>query len=553
MSIHDGVMQKTPYSIWFAVMSSDVLIKKILILAANPQSMNKLRLDKEARDIKEGLRQSREREQFVIDSEWAVRPKDIRRAILYFRPQIVHFSGHGAEDGGLAFEDEIGQIKLVRPEALAGLFKLFSEHVDCVILNACYSEIQANAISQHIDFVIGMNKAIGDIAATEFAVGFYDALGAGCSVEVAYKFGCNAIHMADIKEQFTPVLRRKKDSFPSPPSSTDCVPESPTRSVSFKHTQVVYEFVLTGSVDEVSKQKLEAVVAHLRGITGDTLLTLLRIESGSIRLILEGSEEGFRLLQSLIENGELEQVLDIHVQRIEQKEPSFFLEPVNQVDQLTQNTRDAFSSSIEFESVTEKLLYQLGTTALVAAKITDNNERTNWDNFFESLISQKSAEGRMLYVFVSQCLRQYKLHGEYDTTFILSEVYIRGLKALNSGSKISNFSAWSRSTAYKIVREISHQRQREHSNQRLAELEDSEYSEKGISEDSVSQQISMMRQAFQKLTEEDQELLTLKIVEGLSWSEISKQLGLSSSVLRQRKSRVLRELRSNFNEPLEEN
>jgi RNA polymerase sigma factor (sigma-70 family) len=536
-------------------MSSDVSIKKILILAANPQGMDKLRLDKEARDIKEGLRQAREREQFVIDSEWAVRPKDIRRAILYCRPQIVHFSGHGAEDGGLAFENEIGQIKLVHPEALAGLFRLFSEHVKCVILNACYSEIQANAIAQHIDFVIGMNRAIGDVAAIEFAVGFYDALGAGCSVEVAYEFGCNAIHMEGIQEYFTPVLRRKEDSLPSPPSSTTCVPDAPTRSVSFKSTQVVYEFVLTGSVNEVSKQKLEAVVAHLRDITGDASLTLLKIESGSIKLILEGSEEGFRLLRSLVETGELEQVLDIHVQRIEQKEPNFSAESVKQDSQLTQNTRDTFSSNIESESVVERLLQQLGTTALVAAKITDNHERTNWDNFFQSLIIQKSTEGRMLYVFISRCLRQFRLHGDYETTFILSEVYIRGLKALNSGSKISNLLSWTRNTAYNVIREISHQRQREISSQRLTELEDSEYSmaaEEDLSEDSVLEQISMLRQAFQKLTEEEQELLTLRIIEGLSWNEISDRLGSNASVLRQRQSRVLRKLRSTFNESLEE-
>jgi hypothetical protein len=51
----------------------------------------------------------------------------------------------------LVFEDEIGQEKLVDAEALAGLFDLFAEHVNCVLLNACYSEIQAKAIAQHID------------------------------------------------------------------------------------------------------------------------------------------------------------------------------------------------------------------------------------------------------------------------------------------------------------------------------------------------------------------------------------------------------------------
>ncbi len=42
------------------------LIKKILILSANPQDTARLRLDKEVREIEEGLKRSKERDQFVI-------------------------------------------------------------------------------------------------------------------------------------------------------------------------------------------------------------------------------------------------------------------------------------------------------------------------------------------------------------------------------------------------------------------------------------------------------------------------------------------------------
>jgi hypothetical protein len=64
-------------------------------------------------------------------------------------------------------------------------------------------------VAQHIPYVIGMNQAIGDRAALEFAVGFYDALGAGRSVEFAYNLGCSAIQLAGIAEHLTPVLKRK--------------------------------------------------------------------------------------------------------------------------------------------------------------------------------------------------------------------------------------------------------------------------------------------------------------------------------------------------------
>lgn len=184
--------------------------QKILILAANPKGTSQLRLDEELREIEQGLQRARQREQFQIKSALGVRSRDIHRSILDFKPNIVHFSGHGAGQDGLIFEDETGQAKLVDALALARLFKLFANRVKCVVLNACYSEIQAKAIARHIDYVIGMSQAVGDRAAIEFAVGFYDALGAGESIEFAHELGCTLIQMQGIAEELTPKLLDKK-------------------------------------------------------------------------------------------------------------------------------------------------------------------------------------------------------------------------------------------------------------------------------------------------------------------------------------------------------
>jgi TIR domain/CHAT domain len=186
-------------------------MKKVLILAANPKGTTPLRLNEELRDIAEGLRRAENRDQFSLEQHLAVRSRDIRRALLDYKPQIVHFSGHGAGEEGLVFEDEIGQSKLISSAALAGLFELFAEQIECVVLNGCYSEVQARAIAQHINYVVGMRRAIGDKAAIEFAVGFYDALGAGRSIEFAYKLGCSAIQMAGVEEHLTPVLLPKSE------------------------------------------------------------------------------------------------------------------------------------------------------------------------------------------------------------------------------------------------------------------------------------------------------------------------------------------------------
>lgn len=185
-------------------------MKKILILSANPQDTSKLRLDKEVREIETGLERSKYREQFQIISKWAVRPETLRQALLDHEPEIVHFCGHGSGADGLALENEFGETQLVSTSSLEELFELFKGKIKCVILNACYSEAQSEAIYEHVDYVIGMNQAIGDKTAIKFAKGFYDALGAGRSFKDAFAFGRNAINLEGIPEADTPVIKSKE-------------------------------------------------------------------------------------------------------------------------------------------------------------------------------------------------------------------------------------------------------------------------------------------------------------------------------------------------------
>lgn len=180
--------------------------KTILILAANPRKTPRLRLDTELHEIEQGLQRSKQHDNFLLKLQWATRPQDIRRAMLDFSPNIVHFCGHGEGEAGIVFQNESEEPQIIATETLSRFFELFRDTVECVVLNACYSEIQARAIAQHIPYVIGMNYTIGDKAAIEFAVAFYDAIGAGKEVEFAYKLACSAIEMAGISGHLIPQL-----------------------------------------------------------------------------------------------------------------------------------------------------------------------------------------------------------------------------------------------------------------------------------------------------------------------------------------------------------
>ncbi|MFH7025462.1 MAG: HetZ-related protein 2 [Heteroscytonema crispum UTEX LB 1556] len=58
-------------------------------------------------------------------------------------------------------------------------------------------------------------------------------------------------------------------------------------------------------------------MAHLRQISGDASLTLQRIEAGSVKLILEGSQEGFERILALFREGNLNEILGIYVQDLQ--------------------------------------------------------------------------------------------------------------------------------------------------------------------------------------------------------------------------------------------
>lgn len=242
---------------------------RILVLAANPRNTPSLRLDEEVRDIDLGLRLSENRDKFEIYQQLALRDEDLRRAIFRYKPEIIHFCGHGAREQGLIIENESGQSHLISTDALAGLFELFNDHVRCILLNACYSSVQAEAIHKHIDYVIGMEEAIEDKAAITFATGFYDALGFGRSYKDAFSFGCNALILKGLKRNPSPVLKLRPPRSESDNSGKAKLSriikdyENALRDESILETMEVRELPYTDEIVEVQRESEEADLLEL--------------------------------------------------------------------------------------------------------------------------------------------------------------------------------------------------------------------------------------------------------------------------------------------------
>jgi hypothetical protein len=81
---------------------------KVLFLSANPASTGLLRLDEEAREIRESIARSEYRDSFELILQGVVGPTDLQETLLRYQPQIVHFSGFGSKEQGIILEDSFG-------------------------------------------------------------------------------------------------------------------------------------------------------------------------------------------------------------------------------------------------------------------------------------------------------------------------------------------------------------------------------------------------------------------------------------------------------------
>src|SRR4051812_8997069 len=178
----------------------------ILFLAANPTGTSPLGLDAEARGIQGELERSGHRDRLELVTRWAVEPLDLLRELRELKPSVVHFSGHGSQDG-LFFQAADGRAQVVSPAAIAETFRAAGASVKLVVLNACYSEPCADTLLAHVDCVVGTSGSIHDDAARSFAIGFYGALGEQESISAACRQGSAAISLVGLPDAECPQLK----------------------------------------------------------------------------------------------------------------------------------------------------------------------------------------------------------------------------------------------------------------------------------------------------------------------------------------------------------
>jgi len=196
-------LSKDPIVIEFEKLPEKITV---LFIASNPNNQSQLKLDEEIRAITTKIRESKYRDSVELKSIWATQPMDLLQAINEHKPTIVHFSGHGSSSDELVLQNDVGLATAVSLDTIVTMFKVVSSGIKLVVFNTCYSKNQANIITEHIPFAIGMNTAIGDKSAMIFSSQLYSAIGFGNSIENSYNQAKVAMMLEKSNEENTPEL-----------------------------------------------------------------------------------------------------------------------------------------------------------------------------------------------------------------------------------------------------------------------------------------------------------------------------------------------------------
>lgn len=180
---------------------------KILLVSASPGDQDRLRVDREFRDIVAQLRGARYRDRVQVEQLPAATLAALRTALLEHEPHVLHISCHGTTTGDLIFESKQDGSQRIARRNMLGLLTALRDNLRLVFLNGCETHHLAREIPPNIDLAIGMTEPIVDDAAIDLSVAFYEALAFGKPVATAFAAavsGLDGLDAANTPQLFPP-------------------------------------------------------------------------------------------------------------------------------------------------------------------------------------------------------------------------------------------------------------------------------------------------------------------------------------------------------------
>lgn len=172
---------------------------------------------------------------------------------------------------------------------------------------------------------------------------------------------------------------------------------------------------------------------------------------------------------------------------------------------------------------------------------------------FLELLNPSDSEGITVYVFVNRLLQQFHLTGLYDPAYVLHAVYLRMHDYIwNRDGDIRNLTPWVKGTAINIIRELSRRERKTDSIEDINQWE--QMNDPAASPQfNINDEFALIMLAFERLLPEDQRILRLATVEGLSYRDIRQTFvdqgqDIAEATLRKKKQRALKRLRDLYHQ-----
>ena len=172
---------------------------RVLALLSSPADMPTINIEREAQILQETMLDHVKEGNVELNILTSVTVDSLQMALVRYRPDLVHFVGHGVYDqekqsGVLLVEDENGHGRPLYSESIRSL--LADQSVRAVVLNGCHTGsagssqdvttgIAGMLVEAGIPLVVATLREVWDDAALLFSRSFYGTLAAGTTLEAA--------------------------------------------------------------------------------------------------------------------------------------------------------------------------------------------------------------------------------------------------------------------------------------------------------------------------------------------------------------------------------
>lgn len=201
----------------------------MLVILSEPSDQGKFYPDQWEEMFRNALSRQIESGALTFDTVKQATRKEISKALLQKKPDIIQFVGHGIYKDGVGYialvDENTGKTRMVNDESFANLFMGSDDHLGLVSLTACesaesenlqgFSGVALQLVERGMPAVIAMQYTVQIESAKIFFESFYTSLAYRKPVDWAVQYARNAVSQElglKNREFATPVLyMRAKD------------------------------------------------------------------------------------------------------------------------------------------------------------------------------------------------------------------------------------------------------------------------------------------------------------------------------------------------------